>query len=166
MITGLSLATHAQSTQSVLKLPNDIDFKAPVGPGTQNAVLYGDPTSTGIEADVRASPLRDNSPRWGAGDPIHQVEIIEHFPIAKIGNVEIAFTNSALFMLIAVAIIALLMIGATSRRAMVPGRFRPRRLLRRPSALRAAEAIAVLPLPRLSLSRIQAPGSACLAQRR
>jgi hypothetical protein len=32
--------------------------------------------------------------------------------------------------------------------------------------LRAAEAIAVLPLPRLSLSRIQAPGSACLAQRR
>ena len=123
LVTGLSLATHAQSTQPVLKLPNDIDFKAPVGPGTQNAVLYGDPTSTGIEADVRASPLRDNSPRWGAGDPIHQFEIIEHFPIAKIGNVEIAFTNSALFMLIAVAIIALLMIGATSRRAMVPGRF-------------------------------------------
>jgi hypothetical protein len=48
MITGLSLATHAQSTQSVLKLPNDIDFKAPVGPGTQNAVLYGDPTKAGV----------------------------------------------------------------------------------------------------------------------
>src|SRR5262245_27001406 len=56
-------------------------------------------------------------------DPIHQFEIINHFPIAKIGNVEIAFTNSALFMLIAVGLIALLMIGATSNRAMVPGRF-------------------------------------------
>ena len=56
-------------------------------------------------------------------DPIHQFEIINHFPIVKIGNVEIAFTNSALFMLIAVVIIALLMIGATSRRAIVPGRF-------------------------------------------
>src|SRR5215475_4816087 len=41
---------------------------------------------------------------------------------SKIGNVEIAFTNSALYMLIAVAIIALLMIGFTSRKALVPGR--------------------------------------------
>jgi hypothetical protein len=48
------------------------------------------------EADVRASPLRDNSSRWGAGDPIHQFEIIEHFPIAKIGNVEIARAVSGL----------------------------------------------------------------------
>jgi F-type H+-transporting ATPase subunit a len=56
-------------------------------------------------------------------DPIHQFEIKTLFPIAKIGNVEIAFTNSALFMLIAVGIIALLMIGLTSRRAIVPGRF-------------------------------------------
>ena len=56
-------------------------------------------------------------------DPIHQFEIIEFFPIAKIGNVKIAFTNSALFMLIGVGIIALLMSGVTSRRAMVPGRF-------------------------------------------
>jgi F-type H+-transporting ATPase subunit a len=56
-------------------------------------------------------------------DPIHQFEIKTLFPIAKIGNVEIAFTNSALYMLIAVGIIALLMIGLTSRRAMVPGRF-------------------------------------------
>lgn len=56
-------------------------------------------------------------------DPIHQFEIKTLFPIVKIGNVEIAFTNSALYMLIAVGIIALLMIGLTSRRAMVPGRF-------------------------------------------
>src|SRR5215470_16841278 len=56
-------------------------------------------------------------------DPIHQFEIINYFPIIKIGNWEFAFTNSALFMLIAVAIIALLTIGATSRQAIVPGRF-------------------------------------------
>jgi F0F1-type ATP synthase membrane subunit a len=58
-------------------------------------------------------------------EPIHQFEIKTLFPIAKIGNVEIAFTNSALFMLIAVGIIALLMIGITSRRAMLPDGFRP-----------------------------------------
>ena len=54
--------------------------------------------------------------------PIEQFEIRTLFPIVKIGNVEIAFTNSALYMLIAVAIIALLMIGFTSRKALVPGR--------------------------------------------
>jgi hypothetical protein len=58
-------------------------------------------------------------------DPIHQFEIKTLFPIAKIGNVEIAFTNSALYMLIAVGIIALLMIGLTSRRAMCRDGFRP-----------------------------------------
>ena len=34
-----------------------------------------------------------------AVDPIHQFQIINLFPIAKIGNTEIAFTNSAAFML-------------------------------------------------------------------
>ena len=55
-------------------------------------------------------------------DPIHQFEIKNLFPIAHIGGVEIAFTNSALFMLIGLALILLLMLGATSSRAMVPGR--------------------------------------------
>jgi F-type H+-transporting ATPase subunit a len=55
-------------------------------------------------------------------DPIHQFQIINLFPIAKIGHTEIAFTNSALYMLIAVGVIALLMLGATGPRALVPGR--------------------------------------------
>src|SRR6266436_6784244 len=55
-------------------------------------------------------------------DPIHQFEITNFFVFGKIGGVEFAFTKSALFMLISFAIIALLMIGATSARAMVPGR--------------------------------------------
>jgi len=55
-------------------------------------------------------------------DPIHQFEIKTLFPIAHFGGVEIAFTNSALFMLVALLLIVLLMIGATAPRALVPGR--------------------------------------------
>ena len=55
-------------------------------------------------------------------DPIHQFEIKKIATLGHIGGQEIAFTNSALFMLIAVAGVSLLMIGATSRRALVPGR--------------------------------------------
>src|SRR5437764_2662567 len=53
-------------------------------------------------------------------DPIHQFNIQKIFTIGHIGNQEIAFTNSSAYMLLAVAIIALLML-ATSR-SLVPGR--------------------------------------------
>lgn len=56
-------------------------------------------------------------------DPIHQFEIKKFFALGHIGGAEIAFTNSALYMLIALAVIALLMIGGTRRRELVPGRF-------------------------------------------
>ena len=56
------------------------------------------------------------------GDPIHQFEIKSFFTLGHIGPYEIAFTNSALFMLVALAIIALLMLVPTRRRALVPGR--------------------------------------------
>jgi F-type H+-transporting ATPase subunit a len=55
-------------------------------------------------------------------DPIHQFEIVKFFTLGHIGGHEIALTNSALFMAIAVIGISLLMIGATSRRSLVPGR--------------------------------------------
>ena len=55
-------------------------------------------------------------------DPIHQFEITKYATIAHIGGHEIAFTNSAIFMAITVAGIWLLMIGASSARALVPGR--------------------------------------------
>jgi F-type H+-transporting ATPase subunit a len=55
-------------------------------------------------------------------DPIHQFEIVKIFTFGHIGKHEIALTNSALFMAIAVIGISLLMIGATSRRSLVPGR--------------------------------------------
>jgi F-type H+-transporting ATPase subunit a len=56
-------------------------------------------------------------------DPIHQFEIKPLIPIGRIGGTELAFTNSALFMLIALALILLLTLGATRSRALVPGRF-------------------------------------------
>src|SRR5512140_1713285 len=55
-------------------------------------------------------------------DPIHQFEITKIATIGHIGGTEIAFTNSALFMVISVGVIGLLMIGATANRSLVPGR--------------------------------------------
>lgn len=55
-------------------------------------------------------------------DPISQFEIRKLLVFGHIGGAEIAFTVSTVFMLIALALIALLMIGATSARALVPGR--------------------------------------------
>jgi F-type H+-transporting ATPase subunit a len=57
-----------------------------------------------------------------ASDPIHQFEIHSIVPIAKIGGVEIHFTNSALFMVITVAITAILLLGTTGSRRLVPTR--------------------------------------------
>ena len=55
-------------------------------------------------------------------DPIHQFGIHSIVDFGTIGGVHIAFTNSALFMFIAVALIAALLILGTSSRAVVPGR--------------------------------------------
>jgi F-type H+-transporting ATPase subunit a len=57
-----------------------------------------------------------------AVDPIHQFQIVDLFPIAKIGNTEIAFTNSAAYMVVAVAVIATFLIGGTAKSSLVPGR--------------------------------------------
>ena len=55
-------------------------------------------------------------------DPIHQFEIKNLITLGTIGGHQIAFTNSALYMVLALALIAALMLGATSSRALVPGR--------------------------------------------
>jgi F-type H+-transporting ATPase subunit a len=57
-----------------------------------------------------------------ATDPIHQFQIVNFFPVAKIGNTEIAFTNSAAYMVAAVAVISIFLIAGAGRRALVPGR--------------------------------------------
>lgn len=55
-------------------------------------------------------------------DPIHQFKIVKLFPIAQIGSIDFGFTNSAAYMAIAVVLTAALMLGATARRQLVPGR--------------------------------------------
>jgi len=56
-------------------------------------------------------------------NPIEQFEIHNFFPIAKIGKFEIAFTNSAAYMLAAVLVITAFLLVATSKRALVPSRW-------------------------------------------
>src|ERR1700754_5066132 len=55
-------------------------------------------------------------------DPIEQFHIEKLFTIGHIGNQEIAFTNSSAYMLGAVALISLLMIGGVAGKQLVPGR--------------------------------------------
>ncbi len=57
-----------------------------------------------------------------ATDPIEQFQIVNLFPIVKIGHTEIAFTNSAAFMLAAVAGLTIFLVGATAKRGLVPSR--------------------------------------------
>ncbi|HET9716826.1 MAG TPA: F0F1 ATP synthase subunit A [Pseudolabrys sp.] len=57
-----------------------------------------------------------------AADPIHQFQIVNLFPIAKLGDVEIAFTNSAAFMMLAVVGLTAFLVGATAKRSLVPSR--------------------------------------------
>lgn len=55
-------------------------------------------------------------------DPIHQFEIHNLVTLGHVGGYDIAFTNSALYMAIVVVGIAALLVGASSSRALVPGR--------------------------------------------
>jgi F-type H+-transporting ATPase subunit a len=57
-----------------------------------------------------------------ANDPIHQFQIIDLFPVTKIGNSEIVFTNSAAFMFAAVIIITAFLVIGTAKRSLVPSR--------------------------------------------
>jgi F-type H+-transporting ATPase subunit a len=56
-------------------------------------------------------------------DPIHQFEIINYFYLGHVAGHEIAFTNSALYMIVGVAAIALVFVGSTARPALVPDRW-------------------------------------------
>jgi len=56
------------------------------------------------------------------GQPMHQFEINRLHEI-HLGGFDVSFTNSALFMSLAVLLISIFLIGGMSRRAMVPGRW-------------------------------------------
>jgi F-type H+-transporting ATPase subunit a len=56
-------------------------------------------------------------------DPIHQFHVVNLFKIGTIGGHEIYFTNASAYMLLAVVLIAVLMIGGSAGKQLVPGRF-------------------------------------------
>jgi len=58
-----------------------------------------------------------------ANDPIKQFQIKELAGPVNIGGLEISFTNSALFMGVAVVIVTTILLLAAARGALVPGRF-------------------------------------------
>jgi F-type H+-transporting ATPase subunit a len=55
-------------------------------------------------------------------DPIHQFQIVNLFSLGRFGNAEIDFTNSALFMLIAVFGLTLFLVAGTAGARAVPNR--------------------------------------------
>jgi F-type H+-transporting ATPase subunit a len=55
-------------------------------------------------------------------DPIHQFAINELVSFGNVGGVDLAFTNSGLFMLLSVSLISAFMLLSTSSRALVPSR--------------------------------------------
>lgn len=57
-----------------------------------------------------------------AAHPIEQFEIHDYFPVVKIAGHQIAFNEAAIYMLLAVVLIAALMLGATAGRRLVPSR--------------------------------------------
>jgi F-type H+-transporting ATPase subunit a len=56
-------------------------------------------------------------------EPIHQFEIVDILPLGNIGGAEIAFTNSALFMVLTVAAIGAFLLLSSNQRAIIPGRW-------------------------------------------
>src|SRR5882762_6123774 len=55
-------------------------------------------------------------------DPIHQFQIDPLLPLGQVGAHHLDFTNSGLYMVVAVGITGALMLGATASRRIVPGR--------------------------------------------
>jgi F-type H+-transporting ATPase subunit a len=55
-------------------------------------------------------------------DPIHQFEVQPLIDFGRIGDVQLAFTNSSLFMVLTVAIVAGFLLWSTRGRGLVPGR--------------------------------------------
>ena len=66
LFSGLAAAAHAQTTSdSIIKLPSDIVFKAPAKPGPPVAVLYGSPSKAGVFVmRVKFPAGYKVTPRW------------------------------------------------------------------------------------------------------
>lgn len=66
LVAGVATGASAQGAgESVVKLPTDIVFKAPAGPGPSTAVLYGNPSKPGVFVMRAKFPAGHKvTPRW------------------------------------------------------------------------------------------------------
>jgi F-type H+-transporting ATPase subunit a len=55
-------------------------------------------------------------------DPLHQFEIKRLIPL-KLGNLDVSFTNSSMWMVLAILAVTVFLVGGMRRRAVVPGRW-------------------------------------------
>jgi quercetin dioxygenase-like cupin family protein len=76
LVTGIPFGTNAQSTESVVKFPNDMEFKAPLSAAPQVAVLYGDPTKADVYVTrIKLAPGLKVMPHWHP-DPWRTVVVL------------------------------------------------------------------------------------------
>lgn len=66
LVSGVAAGANAQGAgEGVVKLPRDIVFKAPAGPGPEIAVLYGSPSKPGVFVMRAKFPAGFKvTPRW------------------------------------------------------------------------------------------------------
>ena len=78
-------------------------------------------TETGQVAGEAAHGAVSGAAEAAHFDPMHQFQITRLIPV-EIGGIDVSFTNSSLFMVVAVAFISIFIIVSMSGRALVPGR--------------------------------------------
>jgi len=61
------------------------------------------------------------TPSFQAAGPMEQFEVLPIIPLT-LGNIDVSFTNSSLWMVIGVGLVIAFFFAATSRRALIPGR--------------------------------------------
>jgi quercetin dioxygenase-like cupin family protein len=66
LFTCIVTGVYAQDTRSIIKLPNEVEYKSPVGPTSlQSAVLYGDPSKPGVYVvRIKYAPGAKVMPHW------------------------------------------------------------------------------------------------------
>jgi F-type H+-transporting ATPase subunit a len=75
----------------------------------------------GVEHSAESSEVLEGTAEAARVDPVHQFAINDLLDIS-VGGVDLSFTNSSLFMVLTVGLIAAFLMLATSKGAIVPGR--------------------------------------------
>lgn len=111
-----SLPLNKNSTKNIEENSNHSKFSS-----TTKKNLKTDLESPESPENSENSHLESNHQNHNKHSPLDQFKIKEIYPI-HIGNYNFSFTNSALYMVIATALIIIFMLKATSRKLLIPSR--------------------------------------------